>query len=213
MLKKDRQDTLTCSFCRKTQHDVEKLIAGPDVYICDGCIAACQELIVAERDRRPASATGSPTGRTLAKPHEIKAFLDAYVIGQDQAKKQLAVAVYNHYKRIELVGQGMTDVELGKSNILLIGPTGSGKTLLAQTLARMLDVPFAIADATTPDAGRLRGRGRREHPAQAAAGRRGRRGQVPAGHHLHRRDRQDRARTRTRRSAATCRERACSRRS
>ncbi|MBL8142674.1 MAG: ATP-dependent Clp protease ATP-binding subunit ClpX [Acidobacteria bacterium] len=149
MLRKDRQDVLTCSFCRKTQHDVEKLIAGPDVYICDGCIAACQELIVAERDRRPAAGLGSPLKRSLAKPHEIKTFLDAYVIGQDQAKKQLAVAVYNHYKRIEMLQQGMNDVELGKSNILLIGPTGSGKTLLAQTLARMLDVPFAIADATT----------------------------------------------------------------
>jgi len=149
MLRKDRQDVLTCSFCRKTQHDVEKLIAGPDVYICDGCIAACQELILAERDRRPAAGAGSPLRRALAKPHEIKTFLDAYVIGQDQAKKQLAVAVYNHYKRIEMLQQGMNDVELGKSNILLIGPTGSGKTLLAQTLARMLDVPFAIADATT----------------------------------------------------------------
>jgi ATP-dependent Clp protease ATP-binding subunit ClpX len=149
MLRKDRQDVLTCSFCRKTQHDVEKLIAGPDVYICDGCIAACQELIVAERDRRPATGLGTPVTRALAKPREIKTFLDAYVIGQDQAKKQLAVAVYNHYKRIEMLQQGLTDVELGKSNILIIGPTGSGKTLLAQTLARMLDVPFAIADATT----------------------------------------------------------------
>jgi ATP-dependent Clp protease ATP-binding subunit ClpX len=149
MLRNDRQDPLACSFCKKTQHDVEKLIAGPDVYICDACVAACQDLITAERERQP--AIGRPPGarRRLPTPREIKQFLDEYVIGQDQAKKQLAVAVYNHYKRLDILQRGAGEVELGKSNILLIGPTGTGKTLLAQTLARQLDVPFAIADATT----------------------------------------------------------------
>ncbi len=152
MLRKDRLDPLACSFCKKTQHDVEKLIAGPDVYICDACVAACQELIAAERDRHAVALpgrSGAPARRPLPTPREIKAFLDEYVIGQDHAKKQLAVAVYNHYKRLDLLQRGTGDVELGKSNVLLIGPTGTGKTLLAQTLARMLDVPFAIADATT----------------------------------------------------------------
>jgi ATP-dependent Clp protease ATP-binding subunit ClpX len=141
---------LTCSFCKKTQHDVERLIAGPDVYICDACVSACQELIEAERAFKaaPAAAPAGPD-RRLPKPQEIKQFLDGYVIGQDQAKKQLAVAVYNHYKRIDIIRRGSDEVELGKSNILLIGPTGTGKTLLAQMLARVLDVPFAMADATT----------------------------------------------------------------
>jgi len=141
-----KTDALTCSFCHKTQHEVEKLVAGPNVYICDQCVCACQDLIGAE-GKRAVPAGGAR--RSLPTPPDIKRFLDGYVIGQDHAKKQLAVAVYNHYKRIEMQQAGRADVELGKSNVLLIGPTGTGKTLLAQTLARMLDVPFAIADATT----------------------------------------------------------------
>jgi len=135
---------LRCSFCNKTQNEVKKLIAGPNVYICDECVEVCGDIIAEERkiDRsRPLP--------TLLKPAEIKAFLDQYIIGQEQAKKKISVAVYNHYKRIELNRQQVDDVELTKSNILLIGPTGTGKTLVAQTLARYLRVPFAIADATT----------------------------------------------------------------
>jgi ATP-dependent Clp protease ATP-binding subunit ClpX len=137
---------LTCSFCHRAQHEVDKLIAGPDVYICDHCVTACQDLIGAARARPDSPAAGR---RPLPSPAQVKRFLDGYVIGQDHAKKQLAVAVYNHYKRLELQQSGRLDVELGKANVLLIGPTGTGKTLLAQTLARMLDVPFAHADATT----------------------------------------------------------------
>ncbi|HWK70477.1 MAG TPA: ATP-dependent Clp protease ATP-binding subunit ClpX [Burkholderiaceae bacterium] len=136
---------LHCSFCNKSQHEVRKLIAGPSVFICDECIDLCNDIIVEESQEAARDAIRNE----LPTPHEIKAFLDGYVIGQDIPKRNLAVAVYNHYKRLrygEAKGDG---VELSKSNILLIGPTGSGKTLLAQTLARMLDVPFVMADATT----------------------------------------------------------------
>ena len=135
---------LQCSFCGRSQKEVKKLIAGPTVYICDECIGLCNDIIAEEVDRDDAVTTGTP----LPKPAEIKAVLDEYVIGQDRAKKILAVAVHNHYKRIDS-RVSAEDVELQKSNILLLGPTGSGKTLLAQTLARILNVPFAIADATT----------------------------------------------------------------
>ena len=134
---------LYCSFCGKSQHEVRKLIAGPSVFICDECVELCNDIIREEMQEK--SSTGSSK---LPKPHEINTVLDEYVIGQSNAKKVLSVAVYNHYKRLE-AGHKKDDVELSKSNILLIGPTGSGKTLLAETLARMLNVPFTIADATT----------------------------------------------------------------
>jgi len=140
--KRDNQ-TLCCSFCGKSQKEVKKLIAGPTVYICDECIGLCNDIIAEEIDREEAK----DTKLRIPRPSEIKNILDEYVIGQERAKKVLAVAVHNHYKRIESK-VAMDDVELQKSNILLLGPTGSGKTLLAQTLARILNVPFTIADAT-----------------------------------------------------------------
>ena len=140
----DEKGQLKCSFCGKTQDQVRKLVAGPGVYICDECIELCNEIIEEEF-----SDDVEVELKDVPKPKDIRAILDQYVIGQDEAKKTLSVAVYNHYKRINM-GQGKTgeDVELAKSNILMIGPTGSGKTLLAQSLARILNVPFAIADAT-----------------------------------------------------------------
>ena len=141
--KQDDSKLLYCSFCGKSQHEVRKLIAGPSVFICDECVDLCNDIITEEMQEQ---APGS--GEKLPKPHEIKGILDQYVIGQEAAKKVLAVAVYNHYKRLDH-RDDKDGVELSKSNILLIGPTGSGKTLLAETLARLLNVPFTIADATT----------------------------------------------------------------
>ncbi len=142
-------EVLRCSFCHKSQDAVAKLISSPTdyprAYICDECVAVCNSIL--EDDRSEAQAAAPP--HQLPKPSEVKTFLDEYVIGQHQTKKKLAVAVYNHYKRVYMNRQRGSEVELAKSNILLIGPTGTGKTLLAQTLAKMLDVPFAIVDATT----------------------------------------------------------------
>src|SRR6202795_4602192 len=139
----DNHGNLSCSFCGKSQKEVKKLIAGPTVYICDECIGLCNDIIAEEVEKEEPYAGSAP----VPKPSEIKSILDDYVIGQERAKKILAVAVHNHYKRIDS-RLSADDVELAKSNILLLGPTGSGKTLLAQTLAKLLSVPFAIADAT-----------------------------------------------------------------
>ena len=150
-------DRLKCSFCGKTQDQVKKLIAGPDVFICDECVELCNEILDEEffeskekNGEKHEKASDDMEERAIPKPHEIKAYLDQHIVGQDDAKKVLSVAVYNHYKRLKHNKQDDTNgVEIQKSNILLVGPTGSGKTLLAQTLAKMLDVPFAVADATT----------------------------------------------------------------
>ena len=153
-------DRLKCSFCGKTQDQVKKLIAGPDVFICDECVDLCNEILDEEffeqKDKKskdgeePEKKESAVDDKPIPKPHEIKEYLDQHIVGQDDAKKVLSVAVYNHYKRLKHNQSGdNNDVEIQKSNILLVGPTGSGKTLLAQTLAKMLDVPFAVADATT----------------------------------------------------------------
>ncbi len=150
-------DRLKCSFCGKTQDQVKKLIAGPDVFICDECVELCNEILDEEffeaKEKTKETKDGDTSdieNKPIPKPHEIKAYLDQHIVGQDDAKKVLSVAVYNHYKRLRHNKKGdVNGVEIQKSNILLVGPTGSGKTLLAQTLAKMLDVPFAVADATT----------------------------------------------------------------
>ena len=144
MARNDEQP-IRCSFCGKRENQVERLIAGPGVYICSDCVSACCDLL--EEELRMSRQDDSAIPESLPTPMEIKAFMDGYIIGQEDAKVALAVAVYNHYKRIYLARD--SEVELQKSNILLIGPTGSGKTLFAQTLAKILNVPFAIADATT----------------------------------------------------------------
>src|SRR5574344_2119565 len=152
-----KDSRLKCSFCGKTQDQVKKLIAGPEVYLCDECVELCNEILDEEffdnkdKEGTEGEEKAEKTEKAIPKPHEIKAYLDQHIVGQDDAKKVLSVAVYNHYKRLKH-NQEATDktgVEIQKSNILLVGPTGSGKTLLAQTLAKMLDVPFAVADATT----------------------------------------------------------------
>ena len=145
MAGRNSEDQVRCSFCHKTQDQVRKLIAGPDgVYICDECVDICAEIIEEEEEEQGLE----PLQIKLLKPAQIKEFLDDYVIGQEEAKKVLSVAVYNHYKRV-MARDDSDDVELQKSNILMLGPTGSGKTYLAQTLAKIINVPFAIADATT----------------------------------------------------------------
>ncbi len=154
MTKRD-DSRLKCSFCGKTQDQVKKLIAGPEVYICDECVDLCNEILDEEffepKEKGEAPQKDAASAVAIPKPHDIKLYLDEHIIGQDDAKKVLSVAVYNHYKRIthNVSKNNPNDIEIQKSNILLVGPTGSGKTLLAQTLAKMLDVPFAVADATT----------------------------------------------------------------
>ena len=174
----DSKNTLYCSFCGKSQHEVRKLIAGPTVFICDECVELCMDIIREEhKTTLVRSRDGVPT------PRDIRLVLDDYVIGQTHAKKVLSVAVHNHYKRLAH-GAKNNDVELAKSNILLVGPTGSGKTLLAQTLARIIDVPFTMADATTLTEAGYVGEEHREHHPQAPAGGGLQRRARPAERHL-----------------------------
>ena len=188
----DDKGQLKCSFCGKSQEQVRKLIAGPGVYICDECIELCNEIIEEELYK---NVDENLRLRNIPKPKEINHILNQYVIGQERAKKSLAVAVYNHYKRINAGGTA-DDVELQKSNILLVGPTGSGKTYLAQTLAKILDVPLAMADATSLTEAGYVGEDVENILAQAHPGGRLRRQARGEGHRLHRRDRQDRAQER-----------------
>jgi ATP-dependent Clp protease ATP-binding subunit ClpX len=201
----DSGKILYCSFCGKSQHEVRKLIAGPSVFICDECVELCNDIIREELEEKAASGRSQ-----LPKPREIMETLDQYVVGQTRAKKALAVAVYNHYKRMESRSKS-DEVELGKSNILLIGPTGSGKTLLAETLARLLNVPFTIADATTLTEAGYVGEDVENiiqklcRSATTTSTRRSRASSTST------KSTRFRARARTRRSPATCRAKACSR--
>ena len=184
---RDPSDQLQCSFCGKSQRQVKKLIAGPGVYICDECIELCNEIIDEEF-----SGPETMKDDDLPKPREINRILNEYVIGQEDAKKVLAVAVYNHYKRVGMTLDSPDGTELSKSNIMLIGPTGSGKTLLAQTLARILNVPFAIADATALTEAGYVGEDVENILLEADTGRRLRREKGGDRDHLYRRDRQGR---------------------
>ena len=203
----DAKNTLYCSFCGKSQHEVRKLIAGPTVFICDECVELCTDII---REEHKSSLVKSRAG--VPTPSEIKGVLDDYVIGQEQAKRVLRVAVHNHYKRLAHGAKG-SDVELQKSNILLIGPTGCGKTLLGADARAHARRAVHHGRCDHLDRGGLRRRGRREHHPEAAAGGRLQRRAGAARHRLHRRGRQDQPQVaRTPRSRATCRARGCSRR-
>ncbi len=185
----DSNEQLLCSFCGKSQRQVKKLIAGPGVYICDECIDLCNEII--DEELTPAAAAVEL--ENLPKPREIHDVLQEYVVGQDAAKRALSVAVYNHYKRVQISQAEEVEVELQKSNIMLLGPTGCGKTLLAQTLARILNVPFAIADATALTEAGYVGEDVENILLKLIQAVRLRRQKGRNRDHLHRRDRQDRA--------------------